>query len=378
VRGPVDLLAYRELFPAVERTVFLGSHTLAPLSAPVRAAVDRFLDVWAEKASAERVWFEDVIPEMRRLEALFARVVGADPAHVAVTSSISAGLSSVASALRWDERPEVVVSRQEFPTDCHVWLAQGPRGALVRWTDGKDEAALLAATGERTNVVSASRVSYLDGALLDAPALVEGCHDRGALCVLDDYHGAGVVPLDVDALGVDVLVGGPLKYLLGGPGVAFLYVRPGLAAALEPTVTGWFSQSDFFAFDGSRLDWPPTTQRFAMGTPSPAAVFAAAAGLDLVLEVGVDRIRARTLELTGYLLDGAEAAGYAVRTPRDPARRGAMVTFEVDRSKEVLDALLAAGVVVDERHGTIRACPHFFTSEDDVDALLAALARFRS
>jgi selenocysteine lyase/cysteine desulfurase len=198
------------------------------------------------------------------------------------------------------------------------------------------------------------------------------------MCVLDDYHGSGVVPLDVGALGTDALVGGALKYLLGGPGIAFLYVRPELAARLEPTVTGWFSQADFFAFDGSRLDWPPNAQRFALGTPAPAAVYAAAAGLDLVLGVGVERIRARTLELTGYLIDRAGEEGYAVRTPVDPARRGAMVTFEVERSKEALHHLLADGVVVDERHGTIRACPHFFSSEDDIEAMFHSLRRFAS
>ena len=378
MRGPADLLAYRDLFPAVGRTTFLGAHTLAPLARPVRAAIDRFLDLWEEKASAERVWFEDVIPEMRRLESLYARIIGADAADVVLTPSVSTGLSSLASALHLDGR-DVVVSRQEFPTDCHVWLAQEVRGAHVRWVDGKDERAYLGAldVGDRPAVVSASRVSYLDGALLDADALVAGCRDAGVLCVLDDYHGSGVVPLDVRALGVDVLVGGPLKYLLGGPGIAFMYVRPDLAATLRPSATGWFSQADFFAFDGSRLDWPATAQRFAMGTPAPAAIYAAAAGLELILEVGVERIRSRTLELTGYLIERADDEGYPVRTPRDPDRRGAMVTLEVPRSKDTLHHLLERGVIVDERHGALRACPHFFTSEDDIDAMFDALRRFQ-
>jgi kynureninase len=375
MRGPADLLAHRDLFPAVGRTVFLGAHTLAPLSRPVRAAVDRFLDVWEEKASAERVWFEDVIPEMRRLEGLYARVIGADPADVALTPSVSTGLSSLASALPLQGR-DVVLSRQEFPTDCHVWLAQERRGAGVRWVDGKDERAYLAAVDGTTAVVSASRVSYLDGALLDAAALVAGCREAGALCVLDDYHGSGVVPLDVTGLGVDALVGGPLKYLLGGPGIAFLYVRPELAAELDPTVTGWFSQADFFAFDGSRLDWPPTAQRFALGTPAPTAIYAAAAGLELILRVGVDRIRARTLELTGYAIERAAQEGYPIRTPTAPERRGAMVAFEVDRSKDALHHLLERDVIVDERHGALRICPHFFSSEDDLDAMFDALRPF--
>jgi selenocysteine lyase/cysteine desulfurase len=374
VRGPSDLLAWRDEFPVVGTKVFLGAHTLAPLSRRARAAVERFLDVWEDVASAERVWFHHIIPEMRRLEDLYARLIGADAADVVLTPSVSTALSSLASAVDLrDGRDEVVLSRREFPTDCHVWLAQQRRGARVRWVDGSDEAAFLDAVGPSTAVVSASRVSYLDGSVLDAAALVQGCRAAGALCVLDDYHGSGVVPIDVQALRADALVGGPLKYLLGGPGVAFLYVRPDLAATLEPTVTGWFSQRDFFAFDNSAVDWPAHAGRFALGTPAPAAIFAAAAGLDIVHEVGPDRIVARVAELTAYTVDRAAEEGWAVRTPSDPARRGGLVAVEVPGAPEVLDALLDRGVIVDERHGALRLCPHFFTSEDDVDAFFAAL-----
>jgi selenocysteine lyase/cysteine desulfurase len=221
-------------------------------------------------------------------------------------------------------------------------------------------------------------VSYLDGALIDAVALGAACRDEGAFFVIDDYHGSGVVPLDVHATGADALVGGPLKYLLGGPGVAFVYVRRDVARTLDPTVTGWFSQRDFFAFDNSAIDWPDNAQRLALGTPSPAAVYAAAAGLDIVHRVGVERIRSRTLELTAYAIERAGAEGYGVRTPREPERRGALVAFEVEDSKKVLEELLDAGVIVDERHGALRICPHFFSSEDDLDALFDALRKLRA
>jgi kynureninase len=375
VRGPSDLLAWREEFPAAQRTVFLGAHTLAPLSRSARAAVGRFLDQWEEVASAERVWFHHIIPEMRRLEELYARLIGADPADVVLTPSVSTALSSLASCVDFrDGRDEVVLSRREFPTDCHVWLAQQRRGARVRWVDESDEKAFLDAVGPATAVVNASRVSYLDGSVLDAAALVDGCRAAGALCVVDDYHGSGVVPIDVRSLGVDALVGGPLKYLLGGPGVAFLYVRRDLAATMEPTVTGWFSQRDFFAFDNSAVDWPPDAGRFALGTPAPAAVYAAAAGLDIVHEVGPERVMARVAELVTYAVARCEEEGWVVRTPADPARRGGLVAVEVPDSPAVLDALLDRGVIVDERHGALRICPHFFSSEDDVDAFLVTLA----
>jgi selenocysteine lyase/cysteine desulfurase len=376
MRGPSDLLAWRDEFPAVGNMVFLGSHTLAPLSRRARAAINQFLDVWETKASAERVWFEDVIPEMRRLESLYAHLVGADAAEVALTPSVSTGLSSLASALDFDGgRNEIVLARDEFPTDCHVWLAQERRGATVCWVYARDEVSLAAAVSERTRVVSASRVSYLDGFVLDAAVLSGAARTAGAFSIIDDYHGSGVVPVDVHVVGCDALVGGPLKYLLGGPGVAFLYVRADLIEELAPTATGWFSQRDFFAFDGAKLDWPDTAQRFALGTPSPAAIYAAAAGLDIVLEVGVDRIRSRVLELTDYLMTATGDRGYRVRTPREHARRGGVVAIEVADSHRALDTLLADGVVVDERHGALRVSPHFFTSEDDLDALLAAMAR---
>lgn len=375
MRGPADLLAWRDEFPAVKGTTFLGAHTLGPASRRVRSAIDRFLDAWERKPSAERLWFEDIIPEMRRLESLYAKAIGADPDEVALTPSVSTGLSSIASSLTFRERNEIVLSRQEFPTDCHVWLAQERRGGRVAWVDGKDETAYIDALGARTAVVSASRVSYLDGAMLDAAALVKACGAAGVFCVIDDYHGAGVVPFDVHAAGPEALVGGPLKYLLGGPGIAFVYVRRDVAPTLNPTITGWFSQRDFFAFDGSRVDWPDSAQRLAIGTPSPTSVFAAAAGLDIIHEVGIQRIRERTLELTGYLIDRAEDGGYAVRTPRDASRRGAMVAFDVDDAKRTLERLLDLDVIVDERHGALRVCPHFYSSEDDVDALLDALRK---
>lgn len=380
MRGPDDLLALRDEFPAVRDTVFLGAHTLAPLSRPVRAAVDRFLDLWQTEASAELVWFDHVIPEMRRLEARYAELIGADPDEVVLTPSVSTGLSSVATGLGFEEdRDEILIARSEFPTDCHVWLAQERRGARVVWVEGErsaDEAAYIQALSDRTVAVSASRVSYLDGSVLDAASLAGACRDAGAWCILDDYHGSGIVPLDVHEIGCDALVGGPLKYLLGGPGTAFLYVRRDRITELEPLITGWFSQADFFAFDNSRLDWPDTAQRFALGTPSPAAVFAAAAGLDLMLDIGPERIAQRIGVLTAYTIDRADQEGYPVRTPRDPERRGGMVAFAVEDSQAVLQTLLRQErVIVDERHGALRACPHIYSSEDDVDELFAALRR---
>jgi selenocysteine lyase/cysteine desulfurase len=320
------------------------------------------------------VWFEDILPAMRRLEALYATLIGAEPVEVALTPSVSSGLSSLASCMDFTpDRDEIVLSRREFPTDCHVWLAQERRGARVRWVDDSEAASYVEAIGRRTAVVSASRVSYLDSTILDAKPVVDAARDAGAFCIIDDYHGAGTVPLDVHALGCDALAAGPLKFLLGGPGIAFVYVRSDVAPRLRPTVTGWFSQANFFEFDNSALVWPENAQRLAMGTPAPASIFAAVAGLEIVLEVGLERIRDRQQALIDYALSMAEQRGFAVRTTRDRTKRGGLFAIEVPDSQHVLEALLERGVVVDERHGALRVSPHFASSEDDIDAFFDAL-----
>ncbi|MHB8512555.1 MAG: aminotransferase class V-fold PLP-dependent enzyme [Actinomycetota bacterium] len=374
MRGPADLLAWRDQFPAVGKTVFLGSHTLAPASKRSRDHVNRFMDAWEQKASAEAVWFEDIIPEMRTAESQYALLIGARPEQIVLSPSVTTAIASIASTQSFDgARNEVVLSRREFPTDMLVWLACERRGAKVRWVEGSEAEDYAAAIGSKTAAVSASRVSYLDGAVTDAKAITDAAHAAGAICIIDDFHGSGCVPVDVKQIGCDAMVAGPYKYMLGSSNVGFLYVSPEFSARVEPSITGWFAQCDFFAFDGSSIDHPETAQRFALGTPAALSVFLATAGLSIILEVGVDRIRARSLELTQYVIDCADDAELPVRTPREPGKRGGLVAIEVPESKKVLEELLGKGVVVDERHGALRVCPHFFSSEDDIDAMFEAL-----
>lgn len=374
MRGPADLLAWRSEFPAVERTVFLGSHTLAPASARTRAAIERFMQAWETKASAERVWFEDIIPEMRRAQELYAEIIGAAPDEVALSPSVTTALGSLATSLDvGGERNEIVLSRREFPTDQLAWLAQEKRGAKVVWVDGSDAEAYIEAIGSRTAAVSASRVSYIDATITDVTSIAAAARAAGALFVVDDFHGSGTVPIDVRAIGCDALVCGPYKFMLGSSNVGFLYARPEVSKRLEPGITGWFAQKDFWAFDGTAIEWPDTAARFSLGSPAAMSIFVATAGLSIILDVGVGRIRERSLELTSYLIDRADEAELLVRTPRERDRRGGLVSIEVPDSKKVLEALLERGVIVDERHGALRVCPHFFNSEDDIDALFAAL-----
>jgi selenocysteine lyase/cysteine desulfurase len=307
---------------------------------------------------------------MRRLEGC-TPVIAPTPTRSPYAVGVDRALVAAVGVRLHADRRQVGCLREEFPATRSSGAAAEAEGEVV-WVEGRTAEALLAPVGDRTAVVCASRVSYLDGAVLDVDALVAGCRARGAMSVLDDYHGSGVVPLDVHANGCDALVGGPLKYLLGGPGGG-VPLRPGrLVESLRPTITGWFAQADFFAFDGSTIDWPATAQRFAMGTPAPASIFAAAAGLEIVLEVGVERIRTRGARAHRPRWPGRPSRLSCAPVP--PRRAGGMVAIEVPDSKRCCPPCWPRGSSSTSATGALRCAPHFST-EEELDALFAALRR---
>ncbi|HEX6230365.1 MAG TPA: aminotransferase class V-fold PLP-dependent enzyme [Actinomycetota bacterium] len=319
------------------------------------------------------MWFEDVFPRMRALKRSFSALAGCDPDELAITTNISIAMSTVASALDLTERPKVVMSELDFPTDGHVWLAQRRRGVQVEWLRSPDGLTIPLeeydrAIDDRTAVVMVNRVLYRSSALVDAKEVCRIARERGALSFLDDYHGAGVVPLDLHDLGCDLYTAGVLKWLCGGPGLAFLYVRRDLIPTLEPAVTGWFATADPFAFDAQHLAYHPTARRFEHGTPPAPVYFVAQGGLDVIAEVTPERIRARQGELTDHVIARADALGLPVRTPRDREARGGVVNVEVGpEAGEVCHALLERDVCTDFRGDGLRISPHFFNTEADVD-----------
>jgi selenocysteine lyase/cysteine desulfurase len=310
---------------------------------------------------------------MARLKATFAALAGCAPDELAITTNISIALSTIASALDPSERPKVVLSELDFPTDGHVWLAQRRRGVEIEWLRSPDGLSIPLeeydrAIDGRTAVVMVNRVLYRSSALVDAKAVCAIARERGALSFVDDYHGAGIVPLDLHDLGCDLYATGVLKWLCGGPGLAFLYARRDLLPRLEPAITGWFATREPFSFDMQRLEYHPTARRLEHGTPPAPVVFLAQGGLDVVSEVGVDRIRARQGELTDHVIARAEEAGLRVRTPVDRTRRGGVVNVGVGPDPErICHALLARDVCTDHRGDGLRISPHFFNTETDVD-----------
>jgi selenocysteine lyase/cysteine desulfurase len=287
---------------------------------------------------------------MRALKTSFARLAGCDADELAITTNISIAISTIASALEFGDRNKVVMSELDFPTDGHVWLANAKRGVEIEWLRSPDGLTIPLeeydrAIDERTAVVMVNRVLYRSSAIVDAKEVCRIARERGALSFLDDYHGIGIVPLDLHDVGCDVYAAGVLKWLCGGPGLAFLYVRRALIPSLEPAVTGWFGTAEPFSFDTQHLEYHPTARRFEHGTPPAPVFFIAQGGLDIIGDVTPERIRARQGELGDHVIARADELGLPVRTPRDRNARGGVVNVGVGpEAGKICHALLERDV----------------------------------
>jgi len=347
----------------------------APQASATRAAAERYLDSWNRTGMDWDAW----MVEVRDAKAAFARLIGAEPEDIAVTSSVSEATSAVASALDFDgPRNRVVVTEAEFPTVGQVWLAQERRGARVSWvpvTDGRiDLPAFEPSITDRTMIVSACHGYFLNGFTQDLRALGEMAHAHGALLYADAYQTAGAIPIDVKSLGVDFLASGNLKFLMGIPGIAFLYVRPELVDTLRPTITGWFGRVQPFSFDPKRLDWAPGARRFDTGTPPVLTAYIARAGMEMIAELGLGRIRAWHEVLGQRMIDGGRTRGLSLYGVNDVSRKTVSTAFLVENAHGVEAAMRARGVLPAARGPVIRLAPHFYTSLDDVDTALDVLA----
>ena len=299
-----------------------------------------------------------------------------------MTTSASAGINSLASALNFDgPRRKVVISDFEFPTNAQIWYAQELRGARVvrvAETDGDIPVEKFAeAIDEETRIVVITQVCFRNGAKLDVPAIAEIARRKGALILMDGYQGLGTTNFKVAAAGVDFVVGGMLKYLLGTAGIGFLYVRESLIETLVPTVTGWFAAQDIFAMDTTRYNPSATARRFEAGTPPVVNTYAAEAGLAVLQEQGLPAIERRIGELTAAIKEAAREAGYSLATPEDPARHGPMIAIRAVDDAALVASLEAEGIVTSCRGGNLRVSPHFYNNEQDIDVLFSALKQRR-
>ena len=366
----------RDEFPITARLNYLNNCSLTPMPRRARRALDEYAALWSEWGG--RAWYSHWMEELEALRGDFAAVLCADVDEVALQPGVSTALVAVASALDYSRRDTVVVSDIDFPTDGHVFLAREHQGVKVRFVHSPDGIsvpldAFAEAIDERTAIVCTGHVFYASGAIQDVASLAKLCHDKGALLLVDAYQSIGAFPFDVHASGVDFLAGGTLKWLMGGPGMAFLYVRRDLSPRLRPTALGWWSQADPFAFDVRHLDLPPTARRFEYGTPSVPTAYAARAGLAVLREVGVERVRSSHQRLSQRLVDGALARGLKVRSPREAERRTSIVTIVHPDPHAAVDGLRERGIIVDSRPGVVRFSPHFFNTEQEIDAAVEAM-----
>jgi selenocysteine lyase/cysteine desulfurase len=361
-------LDVRGRFPIFERLTYVNSCSQGALSDAVRAAYLDYLEGWDERGAPWGYWVE----RSETARTTFARLVNAQPDDVAVTTSVSAGVSAFASAVDFAARPKVVISDYEFPTIGQIWHAQERRGAEVVVVAPE---ALEDAVDERTAIVSVTAVSYRTGLRLPVEEIAAVARSRGALTVLDAYQAAGSYPLDVEALGVDVVAAGVLKYLLASAGLAFMWVRPGLD--LVPTQTGWFADRDIFEMDHRDYSPSPTARRFQSGTPPVPAIYGGIAGMELMLEIGVAETRAHVNALNERLIAGVDELGGIVVTPREAERRGALICVKSVDAPALVAALAADRIVTSERDGNLRISAHAYNNEDDIDTVLRALAAHR-
>jgi selenocysteine lyase/cysteine desulfurase len=369
----------RGRFPIFKRKVYVNSCSQGALSDSVRAAYQRYLDDWDERGAPWEYWVE--LMEAAREE--FAGLIGADGDEVAVTTSVSAGVSALASAFRFDQgRDTIVVSNFEFPTIGQIWHAQELRGARVVHVPAERDGSIPlerfeAAVDERTALVAVTAVCFRNGSRIDVEGVTRLAHQRGARVLLDAYQAVGALPIDVRAMEVDFLAAGVLKYLLGSAGLAFLYCRAEHVKELVPTATGWFADADIFQMDIHDYSPSPTARRFEAGTPPVPNIYAGIAGIRLMREIGVAATAEHVRGLNDLLLEGLDELGARVVTPRDPARRGPLIAVESSDVHALVEALAADEIVTSSRDANLRISPHCYNSTEDIRALLDSLTRHR-
>jgi kynureninase len=365
------LESYRERFPILEHTTYLINHSLGAMPVGAEEGLRRYAREWRERGV--RAWEEGWWETSVTAGDLLGRIVAAPPGSIAMHQNVAVAEAVVLSCFEFEPpRNRIVFGEGEFPSVRYLQQAQRRRGAEIDVVDNDD--AVIAAIDERTLLVPISHVLSMTSEIQDVEAIVRRAHEVGAFVVLDAYHSAGTIPLDLTALEVDFAVGGSVKWLCGGPGAGWLYVRPDLADQLEPTFTGWQAHARPFAFE-PELEYATGARRFLTGTPNVPALYAATGGYDLIAEVGVERIREHSLRQTGLLAGLLETSGFEIASPRDPERRGGAVVVRTPEAEAVQRELDAREIVCDVRPGVgIRFGPHFFTTDDEIRHAAAELA----
>src|ERR1700693_3369547 len=373
-----DLLRYRSQFPILERTTYLISNSLGAMPQRVYDALKSYADMWATRGVC--AWDERWWMLAAQVGDEIGALMNAPPSSVSTHQNVATCQAVVASCFDFSgKRNKVVYSDMNFPSVMYFWEAQQAHGARVHMVKTDDGVTvplerLLDAIDEQTLLVPVSHVIFRSAYIQDAKAIVDKVHKVGARVVLDTFQSLGTVPVDVQALNVDFACGGVLKWLCGGPGVAYLYVRPDLGKKLEPKLTGWFAHVDSFEFATGPIRCADPPHRFMNATTHIPAIEAARPGTKIIREVGVEKIREKSRRQTARLIEFADQHGWRVNTPRDPERRGGTVSIDMPDSQQVSRELLARDILVDWRpKAGVRFSPHFYNTDAEIDAAMAAV-----
>ena len=368
-----SISSIRGRFPVFQKKIYLNSCSQGALSDRVDAGFQEYLRVWHEQGSPWDVW----VQHYEAARSVFARLIGAETDEVALVASASAGVNGIASALSFRERNRVVLGEFEFPTMGHIWMGQRPRGAEVVFVAARndrlaveDYAKLI---DQKTVIVPMTHVCFRNGFRMPVREIVRMAHDHGALALLDDYQDCGTRPIDVKAMNLDFYVTGTLKYLLGPPGIAFLYVRKELIPSLAPTVTGWFGQANPFAYNPQHFELAPTARRFESGSPSVPNVYGAVPGFQMLQEIGMAQVASHVEKLAQALLNRTRELGVIAKTPAGSV--GPLVVLQCRDSAQLLQTLAQNGIVASSRFDGLRISFHVYNTLDDVDAVAEVLKR---
>ena len=380
-----DLLKWRGEFPILDHTVYLISHSLGAMPRATYERLHEYADIWATRGV--RAWAEGWWNMPVTVGNEVARIIGADPETVVMHQNVSICQSLILSCLlplpENSKRRKIVYSELNFPSVMYVYeahaRAHGLRIEIVKSDDGITVPLerMLAAIDEETLLAPISHVLFKSAFLQDAKAITERAHKVGAMVILDTYQSAGTVPFSVKDLQVDFATGGSVKWLCGGPGAGYLYVRPDLIDRLEPKTTGWMAHEEPFAFD-SELRYAPNITRFLHGSPAIPALYAAQSGYEIINTIGVEKIREKSVRQTQRLIELAQEAGFRVTSPKNPAQRGGTITVWDDHAAAITKELIRREFIVDYRPGAgVRISPHFYTRDEELELVIDEMKKIR-
>jgi len=359
--------SFKEYFKGLNNGIYLAACSHSPLWKGIDSSFKKYRNDLKEFGNPWDLWVE----QMEYSKGLFADLIGAKKSEVAINFSVSSALTALLSGMRFDDRNEIVVSDMEYPTTNFIFLAQQPLGAKTKTIKNSNYKINLEQykknVGNRTKLVSAIHVASMNGFKQDIREISKIAHNAGSLIYVDVYQSLGTTPIDVRKDDIDFLSSGTLKWLLGVPGVSFLYVKEELIHSLEPTNIGWFSQKNPFLFGAEELDFSDSADRFQSGTWSVPGVYSAIEGMELIKKIGPDNIDMKIKNLVNHAIEYSNSKGLKTITPADPKERGAIVSFLVNDPHEVENSLRNIGIITSSRDVGLRIAPHFYNTKDEIE-----------